>query len=144
MHDDASRAEVNDLLAKLSRHEGTIEEIERWLARVLELDPRLLNSDMVHSLQTSVKAHYIAKQLTAEMGEKLSKEQLVSLVARVQEGEGSEEELEALLMLIDRNVPDPNVRNLIFYSPQSLTPEEVIERAFAYRPIVLGPRTDEQ
>lgn len=144
MYDDASRAELDDLLVKLARREGTIEEIEQWLNRVIELDPRLLNSDMIHSLQTSVKAHHIARQLTAEMGEKLTKEQLVSLVAQVQEAKGSEEDLEALLMLIDRNVPDPNVSNLIFYPPRSMAPEEVVEQAFAYRPILLGPRTDEQ
>lgn len=72
------------------------------------------------------------------MGATLSEDQLVDLVAKVQRGEGTEEEIDAWLTLIEQNVPDPEVADLIFHSKEVLTAEKVIEHALAYRPILLG------
>jgi len=55
---------------------------------------------------------------------------------------GHEEEDTAWLTFVDRHVPAPGVSDFTYYSDPELSAEEVIERAFAYQPIILGPATD--
>ncbi|MFO0615282.1 MAG: hypothetical protein U0414_22000 [Polyangiaceae bacterium] len=47
-----------------------------------------------------------------------------------------EEEQDALLELLTRETGHPNLSDLIYF--ENLSPEEVLERALAYRPIELG------
>ena len=42
-----------------------------------------------------------------------------------------------MIELLERNVPHPAVTDLIFYSDENLTAEELVQRALAYRPIQL-------
>ncbi len=139
---EAEGVERHELLDKLEHGEGTTEDAERWVARLKDIDPLFHSSDYMLGLESGVKARRIVDQLTAEMGNKLTKNQLVALVAKVQRGAGTEEELHAWLTLVDRNVPAPTVSDLIYYSDPELSAEEVIERAFAYQPIILGPATE--
>lgn len=139
---EAEGIERSELLTRLERGEGTSEEAERWITRLKEIDPLFHSSDYMLGLERSVRARRIVDQLTAEMGDTLTRNQLVDLVAKLQRAEGTEAEKDAWLTLIERNVSDPEVGNLIFHSKEDLTPEEVIERAFAYRPIILGPATE--
>ena len=69
------------------------------------------------------------------MQPRLTREQLVDLVRRIQHAEGSEEERNDMLNTLIDNVPDPNVSDLIYY--EDLTPEEVVDRALRYKPILL-------
>jgi hypothetical protein len=41
-----------------------------------------------------------------------------------------------------KNVPDPQAANLIFHHKPELTPEEIVEKALAYKPIILPPPDD--
>jgi len=42
-----------------------------------------------------------------------------------------------MIHLLRKNVPDPSVSNLIFWNDEELSPEEIVDRALNYRPIVL-------
>ena len=66
---------------------------------------------------------------------KLSREELIEAVRRVMEVDGDEGELEELLDVVQANVPHPAVADLIYWPPdgKDLTPEEVVDRAFAWR-----------
>jgi hypothetical protein len=69
------------------------------------------------------------------MQPRLTREQLVELVRKIQRAEGTEDELNDMLNVVLDNIPDPHVSDHIYYD--DLTPEEVVERAFKYKPIVL-------
>ena len=76
------------------------------------------------------------------MADSLDKAQLIQLVERILSGEGTEEELDAWVSLVEQNVPDPNVWNLLFFPHMcglgdNPSAEEIVERALAYRPILL-------
>ena len=80
----------------------------------------------------------------------LSREELIKLVERISLAEGTEKELESMMALFDANVPHPNGSNLIFYpedynartfvtSSYNPTPEEIVEKALSYRPLLTPP-----
>lgn len=71
------------------------------------------------------------------MNELLTKAQIVDLVTRLYNGEGSEEEAGEWINLLQRNVPHPDISNLIFWPEEDLTIEEIVEKALNYKPIVL-------
>ena len=61
--------------------------------------------------------------------------ELIKLVERIMRCEGTDEEQDELLELLEKNVLDPQVSNYIFYEEN--TPEEVIDKALTYTPIIL-------
>jgi len=63
--------------------------------------------------------------------------QLVEIVRRLQNGEGTEEEDLEWLAVLQRELPDPAVTDLIFHHDPSLSAEEVVDEARRYRPIEL-------
>ena len=65
----------------------------------------------------------------------MSKEELIELVEKIMKCEGTEEEVDNMLYVLKKNVIDPEVTNYIFYEEN--TPEEVVEKALAYKPIIL-------
>jgi len=67
----------------------------------------------------------------------LTREQLIELITRLSEGDGTEQEEIEWLMLVEANVLDPAVSDLIFYREPSLSPEEILEEALSYKPILL-------
>jgi hypothetical protein len=69
------------------------------------------------------------------MPEKLSKDELVVLVGKIQRGEGSEAEITAMLEVLADSVPDPDVADLVYC--EGMSAEEVVELAFKYKPISL-------
>lgn len=76
------------------------------------------------------------------MADCLDKAQLIRLVERILSGEGTEAEVDTWVSLVEQNVPDPNVWNLLFFPHTSglgdaPSAEEIVERALAYRPILL-------
>ena len=68
-------------------------------------------------------------------GHKLTREELISLVEKIMKCQGSEEEIDEMIRLLQNNVPDPEVTNYIFYEEN--TPDEVVDKALAYKPILL-------
>lgn len=70
---------------------------------------------------------------------KLTKDELINLVTQICHGQyDSEEERSVMLELFMYNVPDPEAPNLIFYHKPRLTTEEIVDKALAYKPIILG------
>ncbi len=68
---------------------------------------------------------------------KLSRRELIELVEKVLNVEGTEQQLDERLYLIRCSVPDPGVLDLIYGT--ELSAEEIIDRALAYQPVLLGP-----
>jgi hypothetical protein len=68
-----------------------------------------------------------------------TREELIALVERLQRAEfGTEQDGETLLAELRRAVPDPEVSDLIFWTYPPLSAAEVVDRALAYEPVVLG------
>lgn len=65
----------------------------------------------------------------------MSREELIELVESIMKCEGSEEEVDNMIYVLEKNVIDPEVTNYIFYEEN--TPEEVVDKALAYKPIIL-------
>ncbi len=68
----------------------------------------------------------------------LSRAELIQLVQRIQDGEGSEQQQDEWLELLTCQVPHPEVSNLIFWNEEDWTAEQIVDAALAYRPIILG------
>lgn len=71
------------------------------------------------------------------MANKLTKEELVQLVRKIANCEGTEEEIEEWMDILEENVPHPEISDLIFYPDEEMTPEEIVEKALSYKPINL-------
>lgn len=76
------------------------------------------------------------------MATKLSKSELVELVAKLLRADGSEEEQSQWIRLVESNVPDPHVQDLIFWPSrcglgEDPSAEEIVEKALSYKPIAL-------
>ena len=65
----------------------------------------------------------------------MTREELISLVDKIMQCQGTEKEIDAMIELLEKNVIDLYVTNYIFYEEN--TPEEVVDKAMAYKPIVL-------
>jgi len=65
----------------------------------------------------------------------MTREELVELVKKIVTVQGTEEEIDGMLELLKKNVPDPRVSNYIFYD--ELTPEQIVDKALSYKPIQL-------
>lgn len=76
------------------------------------------------------------------MAQRLSREELIELVEKIRRVENSEEEIDAMLDLLEWNVPDPEVSNLIYWSKEDLTSEQIVDRALSYKPILLPGRQE--
>lgn len=70
---------------------------------------------------------------------KLTREELIELVERLQTEGGSEAETAEWLETLEANVPDPNISDLIYWSEEKLPAEEVVGRALAYAVVALPP-----
>lgn len=65
----------------------------------------------------------------------MTREELILLVDKIMKCQGSEKEIDEMMELLEKNVIDPEVSNYIFYEENTL--EEVIDKALAYKPIIL-------
>lgn len=65
-----------------------------------------------------------------------TKRQLIELVRRIMNAEGTEEEQDEMLDLFERSVPHPEISDLIFWDDRNLTPEEIVEEVLNYQPII--------
>ncbi|WP_243526302.1 bacteriocin immunity protein [Bacillus pseudomycoides] len=71
------------------------------------------------------------------MFKKITKEELISLVRKLVECEGTEEEIDEMIEVVERNVPHPEVSDLLYWNDEELTPEQIVDIALAYKPIQL-------
>lgn len=67
----------------------------------------------------------------------ITKEELIELVKRIKDYETYAEESDFYLELLEANVLMPDVPNLIFWSKEQLSAEEIVEKALNYKPIIL-------
>lgn len=67
---------------------------------------------------------------------KLSRDELIELVEKLLSIEGTEQQEAEWRYIIRCNVPDPGVGDL--YGTE-LSAKEIIDRALAYQPVLLGP-----
>ena len=65
----------------------------------------------------------------------MSREELIELVEKIMKCEGTEEVVDNMIDVLKKNVIDTEVTNYIIYEEN--TPEEVVDKALAYKPIVL-------
>ncbi len=65
----------------------------------------------------------------------MNRDELIQLVDRIMKCEGTEEEVDNMIALLRKNVVDPYVTNYIYYEEN--TPEELVDKALAYKPIIL-------
>lgn len=65
----------------------------------------------------------------------MTRNELIDIVKKIAAAQGTEAEQDQLLDLLMQNVPDPNVTDYIFYD--ELSPEEIVDKALAYKPIQL-------
>ena len=71
------------------------------------------------------------------MLKKLTREELINLVNRIVDCEGSEEEIDEMIEVVKRNVPHPEISDLIYWNDEELTPEQIVDKALEYKPIQL-------
>lgn len=67
----------------------------------------------------------------------LSKEQLIELIERIINVEEDEKEIDLMINLLERNVPHPEVSDLIFWNNNNYTAEQIMEIALNYKSIQL-------
>lgn len=70
----------------------------------------------------------------------LSKDKLITLVNRLIDAYGTEDQLDNIESLLENELPDPNFVGYIYYPSNGieLSAEEIVEKAHAYKPIILG------
>lgn len=71
------------------------------------------------------------------MANEIERNQIISLVQKISNAEGSEEELNAMMGYLVSSVPHPNVIDLIFDADTDLTAEQIADIALNYRPTQL-------
>ncbi|SFS52486.1 bacteriocin immunity protein [Marininema halotolerans] len=75
---------------------------------------------------------------------RLNREELVELVRRIIDVDGTEEEIDQMIDLFEEIVPNPKGSGLIFYPEnEDVTPEEIVEEALHYEPIITPPPSNE-
>ncbi len=74
------------------------------------------------------------------MNKRLDREELVALVETIFRCEASEEKLEEMQGILEKNLIDLELSNYMYWSNPQMTAEEVVDKALAFKPIILpGP-----
>jgi hypothetical protein len=63
--------------------------------------------------------------------------EILVMIARLQRGEGSDDEVGGWMEQLERATGCPNISDLIFYGDPSDTPEVILRKARQYKPIQL-------
>lgn len=69
------------------------------------------------------------------MKKKMNRDELIELVGKIMNCDGSEQEIDEMTCLLTQNIIDPQVTNYIYF--ENLTPEQVVDNALSYKPIQL-------
>ena len=67
----------------------------------------------------------------------LNRERLIKLVNDIIEFNGTEEDIDNMINILESNIIDPEVTDLIFYSKDNLSAEEIVDKALSYKAIEL-------
>jgi len=67
----------------------------------------------------------------------MNRAELVTLVQRIMRGDDPEEVLAAVVSQLESAVSDPDVLGYIYYPDVEMTAEQIVDKALAYKPIVL-------
>ncbi|WP_368244720.1 hypothetical protein [Clostridium tertium] len=67
----------------------------------------------------------------------LNRERLIKLVNDIIEFNGTEEDIDNMINILESNIIDPEVTDLIFYSKDNLSVEEIVDKALSYKAIEL-------
>jgi hypothetical protein len=65
----------------------------------------------------------------------MNKNELIELVKKIKRCDGTEKEIDDMIVELERNVIYPEVSDLIFYSEK--TAVEIVDLALSYKPIQL-------
>lgn len=69
-----------------------------------------------------------------------SREEILTLVEKICFGKyNTEQQRDSMVELFEDSVPDPEAADLIFHHKPELTPEEIVEKALSYKPIITPP-----
>ncbi|WP_315121151.1 bacteriocin immunity protein [uncultured Clostridium sp.] len=68
---------------------------------------------------------------------RLRREELISLVSKIVNCEGTEKEIDEMIEIVANNVPHPEVSDLIYWNEKDFTPEEIVDIALGYKLIQL-------
>lgn len=66
---------------------------------------------------------------------KLSREELIELATKIIECEGTEEEIDNMIEIVEKNTSCPDLIDLIYWNDDNLTSEQIIDTAMNYKPI---------
>ncbi len=64
-------------------------------------------------------------------------EGLIQLVEKIIKVQGTEEEIDKMLDILQSNVPYRGVSDLIYWNEDNLTAEQIVDKALSYKPIQL-------
>ena len=70
----------------------------------------------------------------------MQREALIALVQKIAATEGTEQEIDNMIELLEANVNDPEVTNYIFYS--ELSAEEIVDKCLSFKATPLWPERD--
>lgn len=65
----------------------------------------------------------------------MDRRELIELVRKIKNCEGSEEEIDDMISTLEKNISYPEITDLIFYNEK--TPQEIIDIALNYKAIQL-------
>jgi hypothetical protein len=133
MDPEPDQDRIREAVERISQSKGPLEELDERLEYLKRSVPAFRSSNLMLSLERIVLAKHKAREIAAALGGKPGRDQLVELTRKVCSHEGTEIELDACLELIEQSVPDPSVSDLIFWNDEHLSPEEIVDRALAYR-----------
>ncbi|MER5203803.1 e9imm peptide [Streptomyces sp. NPDC002825] len=76
--------------------------------------------------------------MSTQPARRMTREEAILLVERVLNPETPEEESSQILEALEQGLSCPHISDYIFWDPDpELTPEKVIDKAMAYKPIAL-------
>ena len=61
-----------------------------------------------------------------------SRGQIVQLVQRILDADGTESEIDDMIELLEKSVPHPDVCDMIFYPEEEMSAEQIVDLALAY------------
>ena len=68
--------------------------------------------------------------------QELTRQELIELINKIKNCDGTEEEIDNMILVLEKNVPHPEISDLIFWGEEK-TAEQIVDIALNYKPIML-------
>lgn len=131
-------------------------------SQLIELVVRIQNAqdtgdsirEHLNELQFNVPHPHVGELFTADYGaveiveralryklilpQKLTEDEMVSLVEKICNHEGDQIQIDEWVELLEVSIPNPHISDLIFWNTKEMSPREIVREALQYRPIGLG------